>query len=268
MVEQDHAAHAEHVLGKECAQDARRHCQKHGKRHAPALVESREAQEHEDEAQGEHAKRRASRRLFLAALTRPLDVEARGSHFRDDLFRRTHRVARAVARGCVALDLNGTRRVEARDDRCARAALRLQKRIKRHHRARARPDEDETRRLNLRAIRHIRLHHDLVSSAELVEVIDLIAAEVDLQRREHVAHLHAELLDLLAVDLEVVNRRVDAVRRPHTLQLGTLVHRLHDLLRDRIKLFIRMPRHILQLHRPAADHAESRQRRHVERDHL
>ena len=29
-----------------------------------------------------------------------------------------------------------------------------------------------------------------------------------------------------------------------------------------------MPRHILQLHRPAADHAESRQRRHVERDYL
>ena len=240
MVEQDHAAHAEHVLGKECAQDARRHCQEYGKRHAPALVESCEAQEYEDEAQGEHAKRRAARRLFLAALTRPLDVEARRSHLRDDLFRRTHRVARAVARGCIALDLNGTRRVEARNDRCARAALRLQERIKRHHRARARLDEDEARRLDLRAIRHIRLHHDLVGAAELVEVIDLIAAEVDLQSREHVAQLHAELLGPLTVNFEIIDWRIGTVRRPHALQLRTPVHRLQDLLRDCIKLLFRM----------------------------
>ena len=138
------------------------------------------------------------------------------------------------------MDLNGTRRIEARDNRCARAALRLQERVKRYHRARARPDEDETRRLNLRAIRHIRLHHDLIGAAELVEVVDLIAAEIDLQRREHVAQLHAELLDPLAVDFEIIDWRIGTVRRPHALQLRTPVHRLQDLLRDCIKLLFRM----------------------------
>ena len=139
------------------------------------------------------------------------------------------------------MDLNGTRRIEARDNRCARAALRLQERIKRHHRARARLDEDEARRLNLRAIRHIRLHHDLVGTAELVEIIDLIAAEIDLQRREHVAQLHAELLDPLAVDFEIIDWRIGTVRRPHALQLRPLIHRLQDLFRNCIKLLFRMP---------------------------
>ena len=268
MVEQDHAAHAEHILGKKRPQDARRHRQEDGERHAPTFIESRKAEEHEDEAQGEHAQRRAARRLLLAALTRPLDVEARRRNLGDDFFRRPHRVARAVARGGVALDLHGACRVEARDDRRTRAALRLQERIERHHRARTRLDEDEARRLNLRAIRHIRLHHDLIGAAELVEVVDLIAAEVDLQRREHVTHLHAELLGPLTVNFEIIDWRIGTVRRPHALQLRTLVHRLHDLFRDRVQLLVRMPRHILQLHRPAADHAEAGQSRLVERDDL
>ena len=183
-----------------------------------------------------------------------------------DLGNRLHGLAGRIAFCRVALDGHGTRCVEARDGCRAGAVFRLQERIERHHRAGRALDEDELQAVRLAAIRRIGLQHDFVAAAELVEVVDLRAAVVDLHGREHVRERNPEVLDLLAVNLVVDDRRCDGVCRAHALQLGPLVRGRDDLLRDVVELGITVAGHILELHRPAADGAEARQRRRVERE--
>ena len=60
------------------------------------------------------------------------------------------------------------------------------------------------------AERAVGLELDLPGAAELVEVVDVQRAHVDLQRVEDVADAHAHRLDLDAVDVGVQLRRVRA----------------------------------------------------------
>ena len=65
-----------------------------------------------------------------------------------------------------------------------------------------------------RAELRVGLHRDLVVAAEAGELVHLVAAQEHLQRREHVVDGHAQLLHLLAVDVEpVVGRRRGEGRR-------------------------------------------------------
>ena len=174
-----------------------------------------------------------------------------------------HGLAGGITLGRVALDLHGTRGVKARDRRRTRAVFRLQERIERHHRACLALDEDELQAVRLAAVRRICLQHDLVAAAELVEVIDLRTAIVDLHGREDIRKSDAEVLDLFAVDLVIDDWRRDGVRRAHALEFRALVRRRNDFLRDLVEFLVAVAGHILQLHRPAADRAEARQCRRV-----
>ena len=63
----------------------------------------------------------------------------------------------------------------------------------------------------------------LPGAAELVEVVDVVRAEVDLQRVEDVADLHAQGHALGAVDVEVQPGRVGAGAVEQALQAGRAV---------------------------------------------
>ena len=76
--------------------------------------------------------------------------------------------------------------------------------------------------LGARAVRRVGLHAHRVGAAELVEVVHVQAAEVDLHRVEHVGHRHAELARLGAVDVGVELRHVDLVAREQAGELGRL----------------------------------------------
>ena len=54
------------------------------------------------------------------------------------------------------------------------------------------------------------LRDDLVGAAEIVEVVDVLRAEIDLQRVEHVGRRQPDLLGLLAVDIGIDRRRARA----------------------------------------------------------
>ena len=86
-----------------------------------------------------------------------------------------------------------------------------------------------------RSIRSIRLRDHLVGATELVEVVDVLGAEIDLQRREQIGEPDAELLGLVAIDIGEELGNVDLEARELTAQLGTLVGPADELLRDGVE---------------------------------
>ena len=62
----------------------------------------------------------------------------------------------------------------------------------------------------IRAERSIGLDIHLPGAAKAVEVVDVVAAQVRLQRIKHVVQLHAHRLDLRPVDIDVELRRAGA----------------------------------------------------------
>ena len=183
-----------------------------------------------------------------------------------DLGDGVHRLARAVAAAGASLERDRTCAVKAADLRRSRGKFGPEQRIKRHHAALRVLDKDELRRLRLSAIGHVRLQDDLIGAPELVEVIDLIAAEIDLQCREYIRELNAEVLDLFAVDLILIARCVDLKRRAHAPQLGARIRLGKNRIHDVVELGVGMTGHVLQLERPAADIAEPRQRGRIDSD--
>ena len=73
------------------------------------------------------------------------------------------------------------------------------------------------------AERRVGLDVDLPGAAEAVEVVDVVAAQVRLQRVEDVGQRHAHRLDLLAVDVHVELRRAGAEAVEQADQAGLLV---------------------------------------------
>ena len=177
-----------------------------------------------------------------------------------------HRLARTVSRCRIPLYVDRTCAVKAADLRRSCREFRLQEGIKRYHLPRRIADKDELRGLRLCTIRRRRLEHDLIGTAELIKVVDLVAAKVGLQCRKHVRKLHTEIFDLLAVNFVLITRRVDLERSTNALQLRTRPRLGEDSIHDVVQLGIRVTAHILQLERPAADVAKPRQSRRVDGD--
>ena len=177
-----------------------------------------------------------------------------------------HRLARTVSRCRIPLYVDRARAVKAADLGRPCREFRLQKGIERYHLSRRIADKDKLRRLCLRTILCRGLEHDLIGAAELIEVVDLVAAEVGLQGRKHVRKLHTEIFDLLAVNLVLITRRIDLERGTNALQLRARPRLGENSVHDVVQLGIRVTAHILQLERPAADVAEPRQSRRIDGD--
>ena len=80
------------------------------------------------------------------------------------------------------------------------------------------------------------LHVDLPGPAELVEVVDVVRAEIDLQGVEHVADLHAQGHALGAVDVQVQPGRIGAGAVEQALQSRRPVAGVDDLVADALQL--------------------------------
>ena len=83
-------------------------------------------------------------------------------------------------------------------------------RAERHHVAVAVLDLEVLHRVGVHAEGGVGLDVHLPGAAEAVEVVDVVAAQVRLQRVEDVAELHPHLLDLLPVHVHVELRRLGA----------------------------------------------------------
>ena len=109
-------------------------------------------------------------------------------------------------------------------------------------------NENKLGALRLTAIKYVRLQHNFIRAPELVKVIDLHTAEVDLQSREHVRQAHAQKLNLLAVNLVLDSWRGNVKSRAHALHFGTLISLCDYPFCQSVKLLVGVTRHILQLH--------------------
>ena len=74
-----------------------------------------------------------------------------------------------------------------------------------------------------------RLKHHLVGSAEKIEVVDLKAAQIDLQPLEHVIDGNVQCADFVAIDIQLDLRNGGAVGRINASEFTALGHGLHEL---------------------------------------
>ena len=104
-------------------------------------------------------------------------------------------------------------------------------RVERDHAARLVPHEEEPELLRVLPELRLGLHVHLVDAAELVEVVDVGAAEQRAERGVDVVQLHAGLQHLAAIDVGVDLRHARAVERGDASDLRPLPRRLHEALR-------------------------------------
>ena len=116
----------------------------------------------------------------------------------------------------------------------------------------------------------LRLEHDFVSSAEQVEVVDLQAAQIDLQTLKHVVDGNVQGAGFVAVDVQLDLRNGSAVAGIDAGELLALRHGLHELVFDH-RQFLRRPADpVLQFEdesRSVAETVDGRRREH-QRDRL
>ncbi len=83
----------------------------------------------------------------------------------------------------------------------------------------------------------IRLGHDLEGASEAVEVIHIGGAHVGLKGVKHIRELHALLLDLVAIHVDIQLRHVDLVGAQQARQLRTLRGFAQRILNGRVQRF-------------------------------
>ena len=142
--------------------------------------------------------------------------------------------------------------------------LGLGQRADRHHRAGGVAHIDAIDVVDRVAEAVLRLDVDLPGAAEQVEVVDVEAAEGGLQGVEHVAHLDAQHLRLVAVDVEKDLRRVGGEGAEDAGELGLLVGGHDQAARDGGEIGRRLALQGLQHVLEAAGAAEPEDRRQVE----
>ncbi len=155
-----------------------------------------------------------------------------------------------------------------RDDRRALAFARADQRRERHDSARRRVDVDVLQVSDHRAIRRVGLNEDAIGPIEVIEVIDVERAEVDLERVEDVAERNAERFRLLAIDIDHELRAVVAEGRKDRAQVRIAIGGADDPIRGvRQRVEPERPR-VFQLELIAAEVADALNRRRREREDL
>ena len=111
------------------------------------------------------------------------------------------------------------------------AGARADQRVERDHPARLVPHEEEPELLRVLPELGLGLHVHLVDAAELVEVVDVGAAEQRAERRVDVVHQHARLEHLAAIDVGEDLRHARPIQRADAPDLRPLARRLDETLR-------------------------------------
>src|SRR4029077_12277795 len=111
------------------------------------------------------------------------------------------------------------------------ARARRHQRVERHHAAGLTSYEEQTQLAGIPPEFRLGLDVYLVDAAELVEVVDVRAAQERAERRVDVAELHAGLQDLAAVDVGEDLRDAGAIEGVDPADLRTLACGFDELLR-------------------------------------
>ncbi|MNI20430.1 hypothetical protein D3C73_739120 [compost metagenome] len=115
------------------------------------------------------------------------------------------------------------------------------------HLARERTHLQSADIIGMAAIAGICLHPHRVGTPELVEIVDIKRAKVDLQRAEDIGHLHPELMGTGTVDVGKELRHIDLPTAEQPGQLGSLGRLGQETLHRLIHLPVPEPAAILKL---------------------
>jgi len=189
----------------DCCEQAHRHDQDDRERQAPAFVLCRQHEKNENYRRAEDEKSRIAGELLLISEIRPVEPETVGEPFGGELFHRRQRISSRVTRQCAPLDLGGGIKVVAWDTVRAGDIAELSDRADRHHLAPVVPRLQIDDVVDVVSKRSVGLRRHPIGAAEIVEVVNIGRAEIDLQRLEHTVgrnfeHLGADPIDV-GIDL-------------------------------------------------------------------
>ncbi len=266
-------AHLEvHVVGhsaqrhaEQRTEHAQRHHQQHRERDRPAFIQRGQAQEHDDQRQRVQDRFLRAGQAFFIRLAGPLEAEAR-RQLGEVLFHHAHGFTGTAARRGLARQLHRRHAVVALQARRAHHPLGGRERGKRHHVAVAVAHAQLGQVVRQAAVRAFCLHDHLTHPTFIDEVVDVVRAERNRQRRVDAGHGDAERLGLLAVDIDLQLRRVFLAFRAHAHQHRALGrHAQHHVARFH-QLGVALAGAVLQAEVKARGVAQLGNRRRVERE--
>ncbi|KWT85151.1 hypothetical protein APY03_3954 [Variovorax sp. WDL1] len=247
-------------------QDAHRHDQDDGQRQREALVLRRQHQEHQQDGQREHDDGGVAGQDLLVGQVGPFELDALGQGLCGDPLDGVLRLAGRIAGRRATVDVGSEIPVVAHRTLRPEAGVHFHQCGQRHHLARGGAHLQQADVLRPGAVRRIRLHPHAVGPAELVEVVRIQAAQVDLHGVEDVLHRHAELARLGAVDVRVELRHIDLPAGEHAGQLRRLHRLAHESLHCSVHCLVAHRAPVLQLELEATGGAQALHGRRREHD--
>ena len=179
-------------------------------RQGQAFILGGQHQEDQQQHQRENERARVTGQDLLVGQFGPFVVDALRQGFGGDALDGGLRLAGRIARGRSAVDIGGQEAIIAAGGpdrrRCRPSARRPAGPFRR-----CRADLQRADVLRPGAKGGVGLDPDAVGAAEAIEVVDIVRAEIDLQRLEDIGDRDAQLCGLGAVEIGVELRRVDVV---------------------------------------------------------
>ena len=163
------------------------------------------------------------RLLLLKGKLGPFEADAGWQHLVRQLFHPVQRGAGRNARRRDAHHFGGGEQIVAGHAVGRVFGFQPRHRADRHHLARRVARFQPRDVLRVLPETAVGLRDHLVGAAEIVEVVDILRAEIDLQRVEDVGRRQPDLLGLLAIDIGVDRRRARAEQREYAGEARILV---------------------------------------------
>ena len=220
---QDVDVHAAEEQAADRGQQAHGHDQDHRQRQRPALILRRQHEEDEDHRSGEDEEAGAARQLLLIGELGPFEAESVGQGLGRQLLHGGQRLARRMA-GCGrTLHLARGVEVVARQAIGAEPVLEGGDGSQRHHLALGIAGLVIGDLGELLAEGAVGLDQHLIGAAQIVELVDIGGAEIDLEGLEDLIRRHPQHLGPYPVDIGIDIGRVGIEHREDAGELGLLV---------------------------------------------
>ena len=256
-----------HEIGKDRSpEDACRQAEHDGKWYFPAFIEGSQDEEDEEDSQGKDVDRLVTGFDFFTAHATPFVGIAFTEGVLGDFFQGFQSITGAIAIGRSPLDLDGRIVVETVEDRRRTDSFRPDEVGHRHELVGAVADVDVV--IGIDGFTKFRsgLDDDFEVTAEHGEVVDLIGTVEGLERRIEVAQGNAFFGDFIAVDVELIARRIGSEGRVDRTDFRTFAGSGDEFLSRRRQFCRRMAAAVFQLHRKARRRAHAVDRRRVHGD--
>ena len=182
-----------------------------------------EHQEHKQRGRAEHEQRRRPALLLLESKLGPFETDAGRQHLVGQLLHAVQRCAGRDARCRDAHDFGSREKVVARYAIGSSLVSQPGHRADRHHLTRIVACLKASDIVCVPSKAAIGLGYDFVGSAEIIEIVHILRAEIDLQCGKHVGRGETDLFGFLAIDVGIDRGRAGTEQREDADEVRVLV---------------------------------------------